>query len=133
MYKISILVFSTIILFSCKSNKNIPDVSNIKVNLESKRFEQDFFAIDTNNVAASLQQILKKYPRFTPDFVENILGLDMDSLLIPLNAQDNAVRLFIRDYMPIKDSSDKIFKDFSKENEEIKQGLKYVKYYFPEL
>ncbi len=131
MYKIFLLVFSTIILFSCKGNKNIPDVSNVKINLESKRFEQDFFAIDTNNVAASMQQILKKYPGFTPDFVENILGLDMDSLLSPLNAQDNAVRLFIRDYMPIKDSSDKIFKDFSKENEEIKQGLKYVKYYFP--
>jgi hypothetical protein len=119
-------------LFSCNSHKNIPDVSGVKVNLETRRFDQDFFAIDTNNVAASMQQILKKYPRFTPDFIENILGLDMDSLLIPFNAQHKAVRLFIKDYGPIKDSSDNIFKDFSKENDEIKQGLKFVKYYFPE-
>lgn len=132
MYKILISISITIILFSCNNNKNIPDVSNIKVNLESRRFEQDFFAMDTNNIAASMQQILKKYPRFTPDFVENILGLDLDSLLIPFNAQDNAVRLFIKDYLPIKDSSDNIFKNFIKENDEIKRGLQFVKYYFPD-
>ena len=132
MYKIFVPVFSALIFFSCKSDKNIPDVSGIKVNLESRRFEQDFFAIDTNNVAGSMQQILKKYPRFTPDFISNILGLDLDSLLIPRNAQDNAVRLFIKDYTPIKDSADIIFKNFSKENEEIKNGLQFVKYYFPD-
>lgn len=132
MYKAFILFISTTIFFSCKSNKNIPDVSGIKINLESKRFEQDFFAIDTNKVTASIQQILKKYPHFTPDFVGNILGLDLDSLLIPLNNQDNAVRLFIKDYMPIKDSSDRIFKNFDKETDAIKQGLQFVKYYFPD-
>lgn len=132
MDKTFLLFFSVTIFFSCKSDKNIPDVSAVKVNLESRRFEQDFFAMDTNNVAASIQQVLKKYPRFTPDFIENILGLDMDSLLIPFNTQDNAVRLFIKDYMPIKDSSDKIFKNFSRENDEIKQGLQFVKYYFPD-
>ena len=132
MNKILIPLCTIIIFSSCKNNKNIPDVSSVKVNLETKRFEQDFFAIDTNNIATSLLKILKKYPRFTPDFIGNILGLDMDSLLIPLNAQDNAVRLFIKDYMPIKDSSDMIFKNFSKQNDEIKQGLQFVKYYFPD-
>ena len=51
--------------------------------METRRFEQDFFAMDTTNVAASITTILKKYPAFTPDFIENILGLDMDSFLIP--------------------------------------------------
>ncbi len=131
MYKIFVCVFS-IILFSCKSNKNIPDVSAVKVSLEIRRFEQDFFAIDTNNVAASIQQILKKYPQFTPDFIGNILGLDLDSLLIPSNSQDSAVRLFIKDYLPIKDSADRIFKGFNKETDDIKRGLQFVKYYFPD-
>ena len=132
MYKIISCILAATLFFSCKNGKNIPDVSGIKVNLESRRFEQDFFAIDTNNVAASLQQVLKKYPRFTPEFVANILGLDMDSLLIPFNPQDKAVSLFIKDYTHIKDSSDKLFKDFSKENDEIKKALQFVKYYFPE-
>lgn len=132
MNKILIPLCTIIIFFSCKTNKNIPDVSSVKVTLETKRFDQDFFSMDTTNIVASMNQLIKKYPRFTPDFIENILGLDMDSLLIPLNKQGDAVRLFIKDYMPIKDSSDKIFKNFAKENDELKQGLQYVKYYFPD-
>jgi hypothetical protein len=132
MKKLLIPLSCIVICYSCKSNKNIPDVSNIKVNLETKRFEQDFFSIDTLNIASSFNNLLKKYPGFTPDFVENILGLDMDSLLIAGNLQDNAIKLFIHDYKPVKDSSDLIYKDFSKETEEIEHGLQFVKYYFPQ-
>lgn len=124
--------FAAVIFFSCKSNKNIPDVSSIKVNLETKRFEDDFFAIDTIKVAQSMKLVFEKYPDFLPLYTANILGLDLDSLLIPNNPQDEAIRMFIHDYMPIKDSSDLLYKNFSKETEAIKQGLQFVKYYFPD-
>ncbi|MEP6926974.1 MAG: hypothetical protein ABI834_05020 [Ginsengibacter sp.] len=127
-----ILVCCIVFCFSCKSNKNIPDVSGIQVNLETRRFEQDFFMIDTMNIAPSITSLLKKYPKFTPDFIENILGLDMDSLLISGNSQDRAVRLFIHDYRPVKDSCDLIFKNFNRETDEIKKGLQFVKYFFPQ-
>jgi hypothetical protein len=128
-----IIPFACIFLFiSCRNNNDIPDVSGIKVDLELKRFDNDFFSIDTTNVAASISGLLKKYPRFTPDYVENILGLDMDSLLIPGNAQDAAIRLFIHDYKPVKDSSDLIYTNFSKETDQIRTALQYVKYYFPQ-
>ena len=133
MKKILISLYCVIFCFSCRNNKNIPDVSDIKVNLETKRYEQDFFSIDTMNIASSMNSLLKKYPKFTPDFVENILGLDMDSLLIPGNAQDNAIRLFIHDYRLVKDSSDLMYKDFNKETSEIKKALQFVKYYFPTI
>ena len=132
MKKIIIPLACIFLFISCRNNYNIPDVSGIKVGLELKRFDNDFFSIDTANVAASISGLLKKYPRFTPDYVENILGLDMDSLLIPGNAQDAAIRLFIHDYKPVKDSSDLIYKDFSKETDQIKTALKYVNYYFPQ-
>ena len=122
----------SIILLSCNSRKKIPDVTSIKINIETKRFEQDFFAIDTNQVAESLKPVLQKYPEFLPDFIENILGLDMDSLLVPGNAQHKAVCLFIRDYKPVKKASDFLFKNFSEETQEIKKGLQFVKYYFPQ-
>ncbi len=131
MKKILIPLFSIIIFISCNNWKNIPDVSSIKINLETKRFDRDFFAMDTMKVAESIKSIQEKYPSFLPDFVENILGLDMDSLLIPGNAQDQAIRLFIHDYTPIKDSSDLQYKNFDKETDEIKNGLQFVKYYFP--
>lgn len=131
MKKVVILV-STVILFSCNTHKNIPDVSSIKVNLETRRFEQDFFSMDTTKVAESIKSVLVKYPRFTPDFIQNILGLDMDSLLIPGNMQDRAVRLFIHDYRPVKDSSDLMYKNFTKETEQITKALQFVKFYFPD-
>jgi hypothetical protein len=130
MKKILIPLCCIVFFFSCKGNKNIPDVSGIQVNLETRRFEQDFFSMDTLNIVPSITSLLKKYPQFTPDFVENILGLDLDSLLNPGNPQIAAVRLFIRDYKPLKDSSDLIFKNFN-EAGEIKRGLQFVKYYFP--
>jgi hypothetical protein len=132
MKKIIIPVISALVFFSCKDNKNTPDVSAIKVNLETRRFEQDFFAMDTNHVAESMANVLKKYPDFLPDFTQNILGLDLDSLLVPGNREDVAIRMFIHDYMPMKDSADLMYKDFSKQTEAIKKGLQYVKYYFPQ-
>ena len=131
MKKIIIPLSCIIFYLSCRSNKNIPDVSDIEVNLETRRYEQDFFSIDTMSIASSISQLLKKYPKFTPDFIENILGLDVDSLLIPGNSQAGAVRIFIHDYLPMKDSSDRMYKHFDKETGEIKHALQFVKYYFP--
>ena len=132
MRRLLIPLLAGIILVSCDSNKNIPDVSSIKVNLTTKRFERDFFAIDTNNVAVSVKAILEKYPDFLPLFTANILGLDLDSLLVPGNREDEAVRLFIHDYKPIKDSCDLLYPDFDKETAGIEQGLQFVKFYFPQ-
>jgi hypothetical protein len=127
-----VFVLTTVVFFSCSSHKNIPDVSAIKVNLETKRFEQDFFGMDTTKIAESIKSLLVKYPRFLPDFTQNILGLDMDSLLIQGNSQDSAVKLFLHDYSGVKDSSDLMYKNFSKETGEIESGLQFVKYYFPQ-
>lgn len=132
MRKFFIPLFVVCIFFSCDSNKNIPDVSSIKIKLETRRFEKDFFAMDTTRVAESMKSLLQKYPDFLPLFTENILGLDLDSLLITDNPQTRAVRMFIHDYMPIKDSSDLIYNNFNPETEAIEQALQYVKYYFPE-
>ncbi|HEX8676078.1 MAG TPA: hypothetical protein VF700_02600, partial [Segetibacter sp.] len=59
---------------SCK-DKNIPDVSGIKVDLQLQRFDKDFFSVDTNHIDKSLQQLHQKYPSFLQDFVFNILAL----------------------------------------------------------
>jgi hypothetical protein len=132
MKKIAHALMCLLCCASCNSNKNIPDVSNIHITLNTKRFEQDLFAIDTLNISGSVAGLLKKYPGFTPDFIQNILGLDMDSLLIRGNAQEKAIRLFIHDYRFVKDSAELMYKDFSKQTAEITQGLRFVKYYFPQ-
>ena len=50
MKKTAFILLLTISLFSCKKKKGIPNVSDIKVEIQLKRFDRDFFALDTNNV-----------------------------------------------------------------------------------
>ncbi len=115
-------------LFSCKNNDNTPDVSSIKINLTTQRFEQDFFGLDTNNIVPQLDKLQATYPSFTKSFLIEILGVD------PRWSNDTTA-LYLKQYITfsrtIYDSTQKKFKDFSLYEEQIKNGLQYVKYYFP--
>lgn len=128
MKKIGLFAISCILLVSCK-DKNIPDVSNIKVNLTVERFEKDFFAMDTTQLPQSLGQLNSKYPGFTTDFLANILGLP--SVADSGTVVYDAIKRFIKDYKPVKDSADKIFGNTETIEKELKQGLQFVNYYFP--
>lgn len=123
---LSLLLLS---LYAC-NNTDAPDVSNIKVNFEVVRFEKDFFAIDTNNLAASMQQLAVKHSGFANDFTINILGI------VPVADSSApglvAVKQFIHDYKPLYDSVEKSFKDLSDVEKELKRSLQFTKFYFPE-
>jgi hypothetical protein len=115
-------------LFSCK-NKDVPNVSNIKIDLTVKRFEQDFFSIDTNHIMPALEKLSPKYPLFLGDFLYNIMELPGFS---DTSQQEQALlKKFIGDYKLVKDSADQVFKNFSSIEKDVKKGLQFVKYYFP--
>lgn len=114
-----------ILLVACSSQRSIPDVSGIKINLKTERFEQAFFAMDTLQVNASLQRLSQQYPGFTQDFMFNILGTGTDSA-------ENDTRLFIRSYRTMYEASQEKLKDFATIEKQIKRGLQFVRYYFPQ-
>jgi hypothetical protein len=128
MKKTMLILFTALAMVSCNSD-DAPDVSDIKVELAVQRFDKDFFAIDPNRILPSLQQLYAKYPSFLSDYLQNILGLP------PVNdtsvATIAAIRQFLSDYKPVKDSVDKVFSDVDNIRESIVQNLKYVKHYFP--
>lgn len=128
MKKFSLYLVIIIVISSCKG-KNIPDVSGIKVDLQLQRFDKDFFAIDTNHIEQSLQQLHQKYPSFLQDFIFNILALPAqpDSSA----AVEQQVKAFIRSYISLKDSGDKLFTDANTTEKQVERGLQFVKYYFP--
>ncbi|MEO8822817.1 MAG: hypothetical protein ABI366_04520 [Ginsengibacter sp.] len=132
MRRLLICLIIVAFFISCNNNKKIPDVSSIKVKLDTKRFEKDFFEMDTTKVAQSMNSLLQKYPDFLPAFTANMLGLDLDSLLVPGNRQAQGVRMFVHDYMPLKDSAELLYKNFNDETKSIENGLQFVKYYFPD-
>ena len=116
-------------LTGCKSGKKTPDVSDIPVSAHIERFDEAFFATDTNNIQQGLLILAKQYPYFINDFAVNILGT---SPLSDTSMQAfNACRSFIIGYMPIKDSLDLRFANMRNVESGLKKGLQFFKYYFP--
>jgi hypothetical protein len=129
MKPVSFILLSFLVnLTSCGDNKK-PDLSAISVQLQTQRFEKDLFAMDTNNLAASLDKLYSRYPGFFRDYATNILGIPP--------ANDSGVqtmkvfRQFLSDYRPVYDSVNKMIPDIGREKDQLVAGLRHVKYYFP--
>ena len=122
------LLFGLLSIMSCGNKKNVPDVSHININITTKRFEQDFFNLDTLHLSSSLDNINKKYPTFLPDYLYNILGL-----VPPQDSIVSQIKLFLRDglYKNVFADAVKQYPSFSKVEKELKLALKLTKYYFP--
>jgi hypothetical protein len=127
MLKIFCGALITISIFSCK-NKNIPDVSSVKIELTTKRFEKDLFALDTTNILPQLDKLIAKYPSFGELYLSRILGLDAS---LPPDTVAVYLKSFLSYYQSVYDTSQKIFSDFSPYEKKITKSLQYVKYYFP--
>src|SRR4051812_6322222 len=70
---VAIGFFST----GCNDAEKAPDVSGIKVELKTSRFDKDMLAIDTNNITAGLQQLHQKYPDFLNFFLDTLMGFEI--------------------------------------------------------
>ena len=68
--------FTLVVLFSCNNADKTPDVSNIKIELSTSRFEKDVFTIDSSNYTANLDIVIAKYPGFGENFLAIILNTD---------------------------------------------------------
>ena len=125
--RLLIFIVGCFFIFSC-NNTDAPNVSHIKVPLETKRFEQSFFALDTGNLLPELEKLVAKYPAFGENFLSTILGTD------PTWAADTTtayIKSFIAYNKTVFDTSQKYFKNFDSYEKELKQLLQFVKYYYP--
>ena len=113
---------------SCGNNKNAPDVSGIKAELSTQRFEKDFFLSDSLQLQQLPDALLRKYPGFAENFITTVLNTDpawpADSAAVYINNFKTA-------YRPLFDSSQKLFADFSPYEKQIKKSVKYLLHYFP--
>src|SRR6266487_2465061 len=126
MKKLAFVSFILLCICSCSNKKNIPDVSNINVQLTVQRFDKDLFSIDTNNVSTELTRLQKNYSSFLNDYLYNILAVPPQT-----DSTVKKVKMFIHDYKIIYDSSQVKFTSIDKIGREIKKGLQFAKYYFP--
>ncbi len=124
-------VLLTVALSACKKHKTI-DVSNIQLDAKIERFDQEFDAMRTKPMSAQAAYLQRKYGVFYHDFMGLILQ-DRD-----INIQDTSYFQLLRKvfanqaYNDLKHDVDSVYKDgLDKQNEELTDAFKHIKYYFP--
>jgi len=117
------------LLFSCGKKKDLPDISGIKVELNLRRFEQDFFRIDSMQPKGGLSKIITAYPDFAPLFISNVLGLGSINDSNPLI--ETGMRRFLHLNQTIYKSTIQKFSNTNDLEKELTLAFRYLKYYFP--
>jgi len=120
--------FLFIVSFFCSCHAKNPDVSDIHVNMNTKRFEKDIFKLDSAQFERQFSKLLIDYPEFGINYLNTILNADPKW---NIDTTKNYVIGFTSSYKLIFDTAKQIFSDFSKYEKEIKSGVQYLKYYFP--
>ncbi len=130
------LIVFTLFFTACKSDKgtNIPDVSDIKIDLDMTRFEQLLLA-DTMIDAAGVQKLMEEHPAFSEVYFNHVLPGAEDMMV----SDDPEARMqYIREWVRhprtrwLYDTVQTIFPEVEKVKEDLTSAFKYAKYYFPE-
>jgi gliding motility-associated lipoprotein GldB len=123
--QIYLFFLSLVVLFSCNNNSK-PDVSNIKVDIKIDRFDHDLYQGRKAAVNVTDHLLATKYGNFYDDYIHrmvgnpNISGSEMLNLLY----KDKA-------YTDLNQEVDSIYPDLKKQEKELSESFKYIKYYYP--
>jgi gliding motility-associated lipoprotein GldB len=123
------LFFSITLLFAACSRDKKVDVSNIPVNITVSRFDHDFDDMRTKPMAAQAEFLKKKYGIFYKDFIEQVLqaGSIKDTAYF-----ETLRRVFHNQaYFDLKHEVDSIYPNMDKQNAELTDAFRRIKYYFP--
>ena len=133
---VSLILISLAGCNGCNKNKSRekPDVSNIKVEIQIERFDNDLFVFNDNNFSQQQEAMRNKYGSFYNFYVSRfIIGPRPPG--DTTNIEEEAIKRFVADgYMQrLQDSINQHFSNTIDVGEELSQSLKYFKYYLPEV
>jgi hypothetical protein len=125
-----ILVCSFLSTCSDGRRRDVPDVSGIDVEIKVRRFDRDFFALDTGNLEAGVQRLAQEYPEMFPLFAVNIIHDQTNPEETPLEA----VRGFLQapQIRQVYDTVQQVYGDLRWLDRDLTQMFRYYKYYFPQ-
>jgi len=134
MHRILFAISILFILISCQRDPapNIPDISDIEVAVDIRRFERDLFQLDTNNIAAELTQLEQQYPHFSRIYFDRILR-SRDSMVAP-EGHPAYIRGFITfpSARQLYDTTQIVFPDMQPYRDTYRQAFRLFRYYYPE-
>ncbi|HEY4198304.1 MAG TPA: gliding motility lipoprotein GldB [Mucilaginibacter sp.] len=127
--QIYLIFLTSLLLTACGRSKKV-DVSNIDVNVKIERFDHD---LDAMRAKPMMQQAIfmeKKYGIFYQDFMERIIQAG--------TVRDSNYFTTLRDifnsqsYKDLKHDVDSVYPNMDKQNEELTDAFRHIKYYFPQ-
>lgn len=127
--RLTICLITALLLAGCEAGEKTPDISGIKVDMKTTRFEKELFSIDTAEFGRGIDSLLEKYPSFGNDFLGLILGASPEW---PADSVRNYALGFEKAYRKIYDTSQIVFRDFAPYEKEIITASRYFKYHFPD-
>ena len=123
------------VLFTCKniSEEPAPDVSQIPVQVEIKRFEADLFSMDTTALEKEIKALQSKYGEFATIFLTQIVPAYDPRIAV--NGPEAYLKGFIThpEVRKLWETCQKQYQDFQPWKQEFTQAFRYLKYYFPNL
>lgn len=129
------LIAASFFISACGFEKetNLPDVSDIQVDLDIVRFEQLVFA-DTAISAVAFEKLKTDYPAFAEVYFNYVFPGADDLVAEDEENQIKTMQQVIKHPRTrwLYDTVQQIFPDLTKFNEELTTAFKYAKYYFPE-
>jgi len=116
------------VFMSCfgDKDKDIPEVSNIKVDLKIRHFEKDLFTADTTDAIAAMTKLDSLYP----DFFRSIYL----SKIIPALQNPQIFSLFTRtpQIRHLYDTTMTVYGDFSELEKDFNNAFQFHQHYFPD-
>jgi hypothetical protein len=118
---------------SCWSDKgkNIPDVSNIEVEVVIEDFNQRLFNLDTNDIRGGIGQLRQDFPIFFNLYFSQIQPFLKSPELDNYFFQNTQGFLSDPDVRKLADTTNIVFPNFEFYKKEYEQGFKFYKHYFP--
>jgi hypothetical protein len=131
IYFLLFVSISSFLFVACGSDNDskdpIPDVSNIKIDVKFRRFEQELFKIDTNNVVLGFQNLKQQFPMMTEVFTQHVINDGQFS------TPEQVLGGFIKSpsVRKLNDTVQIAYREVADLEKDIKQALQFYKYYFP--
>src|SRR6201996_9831146 len=126
--QIYLIFLTSLLLTACGRSKKV-DVSNIDLSVKIERFDHDLDAMRSKPILPQSTAMIKKYGVFYEDYMERIMRFGA--------VRDTAYFKTLRDmfdsqaYKDLKHDVDSIYPNMDKQNEELTEAFKYIKYYYP--
>lgn len=127
--KITFFFAISLFISACNQNNKI-DTSNIEVNVEIERFDQDLSAINPNQLHNKIPDLQKKYPVFHKDYFEKILNLGSTENTEYINTLEQV--LAGKPFRDLQHETDSVYPNLDVQKAELVEAFKHIKYYYPE-